>query len=405
MLVGGLMSEKIILAYSGGLDTSVAIKWIQENYGYEVVTLTADLGNVSDLPAIKQRALDVGAISARVADVRSEFVKDFVFPALRANAMYQGVYPLATALGRPLIARLMVEAAREEGASAVAHGCTGKGNDQVRLDVSVGALAPDLKVIAPAREWGMTRLQEIEYAESHNISVPNTVEKPYSTDDNVWGRSIEAGVLEDPSTEPPDDVYEWTADPSDCPEDPLYLNIRFENGNPVALDGKVMNPLALVESLSEMAGAHGIGRIDHIEDRLVGIKSREIYEAPAAVVLVQAHKALENMVLTRAQGRFGETVSTEYSNLVYDGLWFSHLRDNLQAYIDSSQRYVNGSVRIKMHKGSFIVVGREADTPLYSTELATYDTGDLFDQSSAPGFIDLWGLPVRTQARFQSDEL
>ncbi|MFL2640170.1 MAG: argininosuccinate synthase [Dehalococcoidia bacterium] len=399
------MSEKIILAYSGGLDTSVAIKWIQENYGYEVVTLTADLGNVSDLPAIKQRALDVGAISARVADVRSEFVKDFVFPALRANAMYQGVYPLATALGRPLIARLMVEAAREEGASAVAHGCTGKGNDQVRLDVSVGALAPDLKVIAPAREWGMTRLQEIEYAESHNISVPNTVEKPYSTDDNVWGRSIEAGVLEDPSTEPPDDVYEWTADPSDCPEDPLYLNIRFENGNPVALDGKVMNPLALVESLSEMAGAHGIGRIDHIEDRLVGIKSREIYEAPAAVVLVQAHKALENMVLTRAQGRFGETVSTEYSNLVYDGLWFSHLRDNLQAYIDSSQRYVNGSVRIKMHKGSFIVVGREADTPLYSTELATYDTGDLFDQSSAPGFIDLWGLPVRTQARFQSDEL
>ena len=405
MLVGGLMSEKIILAYSGGLDTSVAIKWIQENYGYEVVTLTADLGNVSDLPAIKQRALDVGAISARVADVRSEFVKDFVFPALRANAMYQGVYPLATALGRPLIARLMVEAAREEGASAVAHGCTGKGNDQVRLDVSVGALAPDLKVIAPAREWGMTRLQEIEYAESHNISVPNTVEKPYSTDDNVWGRSIEAGVLEDPSTEPPDDVYEWTADPSDCPEDPLYLNIRFENGNPVALDGKVMNPLALVESLSEMAGAHGIGRIDHIEDRLVGIKSREIYEAPAAVVLVQAHKALENMVLTRAQGRFGETVSTEYSNLVYDGLWFSHLRDNLQAYIDSSQRYVNGSVRIKMHKGSFIVVGREADTPLYSTELATYDTGDLFDQSSAPGFIDLWGLPVRTQARFQSDKL
>jgi argininosuccinate synthase len=405
MLIGGLMSEKIILAYSGGLDTSVAIKWIQEKYGYQVVTLTADLGNVSDLPAIKQRALDVGAISARIADVKSEFVKDFVFPALRANAMYQGVYPLATALGRPLIARLMVEAAREEGASAVAHGCTGKGNDQVRLDVSVGALAPDLKVIAPAREWGMTRLQEIEYAESHNISVPSTVDKPYSTDDNVWGRSIEAGVLEDPSTEPPNDVYEWTANPSDCPEDPMYLNIRFENGNPVALNGEVMDPLTLVESLSDMAGAHGIGRIDHIEDRLVGIKSREIYEAPAAVVLIQAHKALENMVLTRSQGRFSETVSTEYSNLVYDGLWFSHLRDNLQAYVDSTQRYVNGSVRIKMHKGNFIVVGREADTPLYSTELATYDAGDLFDQSSAAGFIDLWGLPVRTQARFQSDKL
>tara|TARA_B100001123_G_scaffold414552_1_gene514119 strand:- start:6066 stop:7265 length:1200 start_codon:yes stop_codon:yes gene_type:complete len=399
------MSEKIILAYSGGLDTSVAIKWIQENYGYEVVTLTADLGNVSDLPAIKQKAIDVGAIAAHVADVRSEFVTDFVFPALRANAMYQGVYPLATALGRPLIARLMVEAARKEGASAVAHGCTGKGNDQVRLDVSVGALAPDLKVIAPAREWSMTRLEEIDYARKHNIEVPNTADKPYSTDDNVWGRSIEAGVLEDPSVEPPDDVYEWTSDLADCPEDPLYLNIRFEKGNPVAINDERMDSLALVEFLSNIAGTHGIGRIDHIEDRLVGIKSREIYEAPAAVVLVTAHKALENMVLSRAQGRFSEIVSTEYSNLVYDGLWFSHLRDNLQAYIDSTQRYVNGSVKIKMHKGNFIVVGREADTPLYNTELATYDTGDSFDQSSAPGFIDLWGLPVRTQARSQNDNL
>ena len=399
------MADKIILAYSGGLDTSVAIRWIKERYGHDVITLTADLGNVKDLDEIRDRAIDVGAIGAKVVDVRSEFVEQYVFPALRANAMYQGVYPLATALGRPLIAKLMVEAARQEGAIAVAHGCTGKGNDQVRLDISVGALAPDLEVIAPAREWGMTRADEIEYAEKNNINVPNTIEKPYSTDDNVWGRSIEAGVLEDAWHEPPIDVYEWTNDPKDCPDQPLYLDILFKQGNPVAIDSENMAPLDLVVKLSDLAGLHGIGRIDHVEDRLVGIKSREIYEAPAAIALIEAHKALESMVLTRDQARFSEIVSRTYSDLVYDGLWFSHLRDNLQAYIDSTQRFVNGTVRIKMYKGNLSVVGRKADQSLYQVELATYDKGDLFDQSSAPGFIDLWGLPIRTQARYQAEEL
>jgi argininosuccinate synthase len=399
------MADKIILAYSGGLDTSVAIRWIKERYGHDVITLTADLGNVKDLDEIRDRAIDVGAIGAKVVDVRSEFVEQYVFPALRANAMYQGVYPLATALGRPLIAKLMVEAARQEGAIAVAHGCTGKGNDQVRLDISVGALAPDLEVIAPAREWGMTRADEIEYAEKNNINVPNTIEKPYSTDDNVWGRSIEAGVLEDAWHEPPIDVYEWTNDPKDCPDEPLYLDILFKQGNPVAIDSENMAPLDLVVKLSDLAGLHGIGRIDHVEDRLVGIKSREIYEAPAAITLIEAHKALESMVLTRDQARFSEIVSRTYSDLVYDGLWFSHLRDNLQAYIDSTQRFVNGTVRIKMYKGNLSVVGRKADQSLYQVELATYDKGDLFDQSSAPGFIDLWGLPIRTQARYQAEEL
>ena len=399
------MAEKIVLAYSGGLDTSVAVRWIKERYGYDVVTLTADLGNVDDLESIRQRALAAGAVSAHVADVRDEFLKEFAFPALRVNALYQGVYPLATALGRPLIARLMVETARAEGATAVAHGCTGKGNDQVRLDVSVGALAPDLKIIAPAREWGMTRAEEIAYAQKNDIPVPSTLEKPYSTDDNLWGRSIEAGVLEDPWVEPPADVYQWTRDPQDAPDQPRYVEVRFNRGVPVALDGEELSPVPLVESLSRLAGEYGVGRIDHVEDRLVGIKSREIYETPAATVLLAAHKALENMVLTRDQGRFHDVVSREYAQLVYDGLWFSHLREDLQAYIDSSQRFVTGVVRVKLHKGVAMIVGRKADYPLYQTELATYGTGDLFDQSASPGFIHLWGLPVRTQARVQGKDV
>ena len=393
------MADKLILAYSGGLDTSVAVRWIQENYGYDVVTLTANLGNVDNLEEIRQRALAAGAVGAHVADVRDEFIRDFVFPALKANALYQGVYPIATALGRPLIARLMVEAARDEGATAVAHGCTGKGNDQVRLDVSVGALAPDLKVVAPAREWGMTRVEEIAYARDHEIPVPSTLEKPYSTDDNLWGRSIEAGVLEDPWTEPPENAYEWTRAPHDTPDEPLYIEIRFEQGEPVAIDGRETAPVPLVETLSRLGGEHGVGRIDHIEDRLVGIKSREIYEAPAATILLAAHKALEGMVQTRDQARFGEIVSREYAQLVYDGLWFSQLREDLQAYVEGSQRAVTGDIRIKLHKGHATVVGRKSEYALYRTELATYDVGDEFDQSASPGFIHLWGLPIRTQAR------
>ncbi len=393
------MADKLILAYSGGLDTSVAVRWIQENYGYDVVTLTANLGNVDNLEEIRQRALATGAVGAHVADVRDEFIRDFVFPALKANALYQGVYPIATALGRPLIARLMVEAARAEGATAVAHGCTGKGNDQVRLDVSVGALAPDLKVVAPAREWGMTRVEEIAYAREHEIPIPSTLEKPYSTDDNLWGRSIEAGVLEDPWAEPPENAYEWTRAANDTPDEPLYVEIHFEQGEPVAIDGHETAPVPLVETLSRIGGEHGVGRIDHIEDRLVGIKSREIYEAPAATILLKAHKALEGMVQTRDQARFGEIVSREYAQLVYDGLWFSQLREDLQAYVEGSQRAVTGDIRVKLHKGHATVVGRKSDYALYKHELATYDEGDTFDQSASPGFIHLWGLPIRTQAR------
>ena len=398
------MADKLILAYSGGLDTSVAVRWIQENYGYDVVTLTANLGNVDNLEEIRQRALAAGAVGAHVADVRDEFIRDFVFPALKANALYQGVYPIATALGRPLIARLMVEAARAEGATAVAHGCTGKGNDQVRLDVSVGALAPDLAVVAPAREWGMTRVEEIAYAREHEIPVPSTLEKPYSTDDNLWGRSIEAGVLEDPWAEPPENAYEWTRAANETPDEPHYVEIHFEQGEPVAIDGRETAPVPLVETLSRIGGEHGVGRIDHIEDRLVGIKSREIYEAPAATILLAAHKALEGMVQTRDQARFGEIVSREYAQLVYDGLWFSQLREDLQAYVEGSQRAVTGDIRVKLHKGHATVVGRKSDYALYKHELATYDEGDTFDQSASPGFIHLWGLPIRTQARVRPEE-
>lgn len=395
------MAEKLILAYSGGLDTSVAVRWIKERYGYDVITLTADLGNVDDLESIRQRAIDAGAVGAHVADVRDEFLSDFAYPALKANALYQGVYPLATALGRPLIARLMVEAARREGASAVAHGCTGKGNDQVRLDVSVGALAPDLKVVAPAREWGMTREEEIAYAKRYAIPVPSTLAKPYSTDDNLWGRSIEAGVLEDPWTEPPADVFEWTKSPTEAPDEPRYVEIRFDAGVPVAVDGEELSPVALVGHLSTVAGEHGVGRVDHIEDRLVGIKSREIYEAPAATVLIAAHRAIEGMVLTKDQIRFKDVIAREYAQLVYDGLWFSRLREDLQAFVESSQRFVTGTARVKLHKGQATVVGRQSDLSLYATELATYGTGDLFDQSASPGFIHLWGLPIRTQVQVQ----
>lgn len=395
------MAEKLILAYSGGLDTSVAVRWIKERYGYDVITLTADLGNVDDLESIRQRAIDAGAVGAHVADVRDEFLSDFAYPALKANALYQGVYPLATALGRPLIARLMVEAARREGASAVAHGCTGKGNDQVRLDVSVGALAPDLKVVAPAREWGMTREEEIAYAKRYAIPVPSTLAKPYSTDDNLWGRSIEAGVLEDPWTEPPADVFEWTKSPTEAPDEPRYVEIRFDAGVPVAVDSEELSPVALVGHLSTVAGEHGVGRVDHIEDRLVGIKSREIYEAPAATVLIAAHRAIEGMVLTKDQIRFKDVVAREYAQLVYDGLWFSRLREDLQAFVESSQRFVTGTARVKLHKGQATVVGRQSDLSLYATELATYGTGDLFDQSASPGFIHLWGLPIRTQVQVQ----
>jgi len=397
------MSEKVVLAYSGGLDTSVAIKWLEEKYSLKVITLTVDIGNVPDLEAIRQKALRVGAIKATVVDAKETFIKSFVFPALQADAVYEGQYPLATALGRPLIAQLLVETARKEKATVVAHGCTGKGNDQVRIDVSVAALAPELKVIAPAREWNMTREQTIEYAQAHNIPVPITKASPYSIDANLWGRSIECGVLEDPWNEPPEDVFLWTMSPEKTPANPAYLDIGFDHGIPVSLDGQKLEPVALVQKVHDLAGQHGVGRIDHIENRLVGIKSREVYEAPAATILLKAHQALQGLVLSKEQLRFKARVAAEYADLIYNGLWFTGMRRDLAAYVDSTQKYVTGTIRIKLSKGNYQIVGRKSPYSLYDYSLATYDKGDAFDQSASKGFIHIWGLPTRTQARVQPE--
>ena len=396
------MGDKVVLAYSGGLDTSVAIRWIKDKYGLDVITLTVDVKGGEDLEFARQKALKLGAVKAKVVDAGTVFVDHFVFPALQANAVYQGVYPLATALSRPLMAKLLVDVALEEGASAVAHGCTGKGNDQVRFDVGVAALAPQLKVIAPAREWRMTREETIAYAQKHDIPIPITRSNPYSIDENLWGRSIECGVLEDPWVEPPDDVFAMTRSPQDAPDEPGYVEIGFEKGVPVSLDGGVMDGVGLIQELNGLAGTHGVGRIDHIEDRLVGIKSREIYEAPAGAVLLAAHEALEAMTLSRDQLRFKQKVAGDYADLVYDGLWFSGLHQDLAAYVESTQRHVTGTVRLKLHKGNCRVVGRKSPYSLYRHELATYDEGDLFDQSAAPGFIQIWGLSVKVQAQVQS---
>lgn len=397
------MADKVVLAYSGGLDTSVAVRWLQEEYGLKVITLTVDIGNVPDLEAIREKALEVGAIKALVVDAKEAFIKSYVFPALQADAVYEGQYPLSTALGRPLIVRLLVETAKREKARVVAHGCTAKGNDQVRIDVGVAALAPELKVIAPAREWKMTREQAIKYAQAHSIPVPVTKASPYSIDENLWGRAVECGVLENTWNEPPEDVFLWTRPPEKTPARPAYLEIGFEKGIPVTLSGRKVEPVTLVQRLHDLAGRHGIGRIDHVENRLVGIKSREIYEAPAAMVLLKAHLALEDLVLTKEQLRFKARVAAEYADLVYNGLWFAGMRQDLAAYVESTQRYVTGTIRVKLFKGNCQVVGRKSPYSLYDYSLATYDKGDAFDPSASPGFIHIWGLPVRTQSRVQRE--
>jgi argininosuccinate synthase len=398
------MPDKVILAYSGGLDTSVAIKWLKEKYDLDVITLTVDVGNERDFTSIRSKALKVGASKAIVKDVRELFVDKFVFPALQADAVYEGQYPLATALSRPLIAKLLVELALEEGAPAVAHGCTGKGNDQVRFEVGVAALAPQLKIIAPAREWGMTREETIEYAQHYDIPIPITIASPYSIDENLWGRSTECGVLEDPWLEPPEDAFSWTRSPTDAPDEAAYIEIGFDKGIPLSINGHEMKSISLVQRLNEIAGNHGIGRIDVVENRLVGIKSREIYEAPAAVVLLEAHQALEALTLSKAQLRFKQIVALEYADLIYNGLWFSAQHQDLTAYVQSTQRFVSGTVRLKLFKGKYSVVGRKSPFSLYSHSLATYDKGDQFDQSAAAGFIHIWGLPVRTQSQIQPPE-
>jgi len=394
------MSKRLVLAYSGGLDTSVAIHWLAER-DYEVLALAIDLGEAKDLDAIQRRALKHGATKSFVVDARDLFLRHFVWPTLQAGALYEGRYPLATALGRPLIAKLMVDLAREEGAVAVAHGGTGKGNDQVRFDVATGALAPDLEVVAPVREWGMTREEEIDYARQHGVEVPATFESPYSTDVNLWGRSVEAGVLEDPWQEPPPEVFAWTVDAEKAPAKAAYAEVKFEHGVPVALDGEELTAVELVSRLNAVGGEHGVGRIDMVENRLVGIKSREIYEAPAAVILNTAHEALESVALSRDVARFKAKVAAEWADLTYNGLWFSALRQDLQAFVTSTQEHVSGEVRLKLFRGGLQVVGRKAPESLYRLELATYGSGDAFDQAAAKGFIHLWGLPLRTQARVQ----
>ncbi|HET9847310.1 MAG TPA: argininosuccinate synthase [Candidatus Dormibacteraeota bacterium] len=396
------MAEKIVLAYSGGLDTTVAVKWLAETRGFEVIALTIDLGSQPKLAAIRQRALKAGAVRSYVLDARRPFVERFCWPALKAGALYQGQYPLATALGRPLIAQLLVEVARREGATWVAHGSTGKGNDQVRFDIAVGALAPDLKVLAPLRDGlSMTREQEIAYARDHELEIEVKPASPYSTDENLWGRSIEAGVLEDALLMPPEDAFLWTSSVENAPARPQLLELALEHGLPSTLDSTPLDAVALVSELNRIGGTHGVGRIDMIEDRFVGIKSREVYEAPAAVILHQAHKALEDLVLDAEAARFKASVSHEYARLVYQGKWFTSHRRDLDQYVASTQSPVTGAVRLKLHKGSAQVVGRSSPLSLYRPKLATYSAGDQFDHQAAVGFIKLVGLPLRTQAEVQ----
>ena len=393
--------EKCVLAYSGGLDTSVAVKWINEKYDMDVITYTCDLGQGRELETIKEKALKTGAVEAIIEDVRNMFIDYFVWPSLMAGTMYEGKYPLATALGRPLIAWRMSEVAKEHGAKAVAHGCTGKGNDQVRFDVSFQTLDPSLKIIAPVREWRWTRTEELEYAHKHGIQVEATKESIFSIDQNIWGRSVEAGVLEDPWVAPPPAAFQWTVSPEEAPDETVEVTIGFEQGRPVSLDGEKMDGVPIIEKLNDVGGKFGIGRIDHIENRLVGIKSREVYEAPAAVILHLAHKELENMTLSRQSMRFKTIVSQTVSDIVYDGLWFSSFHQDLMGFVEKNQRFVTGDVRVKLYKGTPTVTGMRSEHSLYSKDLATYEEGDQFPHDTAIGFIRIHGLAQQTQARQQ----
>jgi argininosuccinate synthase len=389
---------KVALAYSGGLDTSVAVRWLQEQRGCDVIAVAIDVGEQRDYEAIRRKALDIGAVESLVIDAKDEFARDFVFRGLMANALYEGKYPVATAMARPLIAKLVGQVARERGAQAVAHGCTGKGNDQVRFDVTFGVLYPELEIIAPFREWRVSRDEEMDWARERGVPVPTDKQKPYSTDVNLWGRSIECGVLEDPWQEPPADVYEWTRAPQDAPAEPAYVEIGFEGGKPVSLDGRALSGAELVTKLNALAGEHGVGRIDMIENRLVGFKSREIYECPAATVLLAAHRDLESMTVERELAHFKQSIEPKYGELIYYGLWYSPLRRALDAFIDSTQERVTGAVRMKLHRGACAVVGRKSPYSLYSYELATYDKADQFDASLSKGFVQLWGLSARVAA-------
>ncbi|MHB1171684.1 MAG: argininosuccinate synthase [Lacisediminihabitans sp.] len=393
------MAERVVLAYSGGLDTSVGIGWLKDATGKEVVALAVDVGQGGeDMEDIRQRALDCGAVEAIVVDAREEFANDFLMPALKANALYQKRYPLVSALSRPVIAKHLALTAQRLGADSVAHGCTGKGNDQVRFEAAVAALAPELTSIAPVRDLALTRDKAIIYAEEHQLPIRQSAKNPYSIDKNVWGRAVETGFLEDPWNAPIEDLYEYTQDPA-AHREPDEIVITFEHGIPVAIDGNSLSPLAIVQMLNELAGKHGVGRIDVVEDRLVGIKSREVYEAPAAIALIAAHEELESLTLERDLGRYKRGVEAEWANLVYDGLWYSGLKRSLDVFIDDTQKYVSGDIRLKLQGGRATVTGRRSEQSLYDFNLATYDTGDTFDQSLSKGFIEIWSLPSKISAR------
>jgi argininosuccinate synthase len=389
-------ATKVVLAYSGGVDTSVCIPYLKEEWGVEdVITLAADLGQGEELGPIKEKALTSGASISLVEDVTEIFVKDYAFPAIQANALYENRYPLGTALARPLIAKILVEAAEKYGADAVAHGCTGKGNDQVRFDVSIAALNPNIKVLAPAREWGMSREETIAYGEKFGIPTPVKKSSPYSIDRNLLGRSVEAGPLEDPWTEPDEEIYVMTKAIADTPDEPEYVEITFEQGLPTHVNGKALSPVALITELNDVVGRHGVGRIDMIENRLVGIKSREIYESPALLVLIQAHRDIESLTLTKDVTQYKRGIEETYSQMVYNGQWYSPLKMALDGFIQKTQERVSGTVRIKLFKGTATIVGRKSNESLYAPDLATYGADDSFDHKAAEGFIYVWGLPTR----------
>lgn len=393
------MSERVVLAYSGGLDTSVGIGWLKEATGKEVVALAIDVGQGGeDMDVIRQRALDCGAVEAIVVDAKAEFADDYLMPALKANALYQKRYPLVSALSRPLIGKHLASVARKLGADSVAHGCTGKGNDQVRFEAAVAAIAPELKSIAPIRDLALTRDKAIEFAEKNNLPIAQSKKSPYSVDQNVWGRAVETGFLEDPWNAPIEDLYSYTQDP-DVFREATEVTIKFEAGIPVALDGVSYTAIELIQKMNELAGFHGVGRIDIVEDRLVGIKSREVYESPAGIALIAAHEELENLTLERDVNRFKRGIEARWADLVYEGLWFSGLKRSLDVFIDHTQEYVSGEVRLKLQGGRAVVTGRKSHESLYDFDLATYDTGDTFDQSMAKGFIELWALPSKIAAK------
>jgi argininosuccinate synthase len=399
-----MAKEKIVLAYSGGLDTSVSIKWLQEKYGYDVIALAIDVGEGKDLDFIKEKALKVGAIKAITIDAKDLLANEYILPSLKANALYEGKYPLSSALSRPLISKLLVDVAETEDAVAVAHGCTGKGNDQVRFEVSIQALNPKLTVVAPVREWGMNRDQEIAYAEKHGIPIPIDLDNPFSIDANIWGRACEAGVLENPWNEAPEEAFAWTNPVENTPDEPEYVEISFEKGVPVALNGVPMKLAALIQELNEIAGKHGVGRIDHIENRLVGIKSREVYENPAALVLINAHKEMEFLTLPREVTQFKTQIESQYAKIIYEGLWYSPLRPAIDAFIEETQKSVTGTVKVKLFKGNHVVVARKSPVSLYNEDLATYSAGDLFDHNAAVGFIKLWGMPTKVYSEIHTKE-